>query len=207
MRRFWLTTGAVLLAAMLPAAAAIELVLEDGRVLRGEDLVRRGGMYELTTDEGTVIPIQVELVQSIGISLAGPQPDREAPSGIVYSKPRDLAGKKIDPPTTEEQLRVLGEPVRFRRSTIDPGWEPRSALGEDVTNFNPARWVVPPTDPYWAPESALGPDVTEFNPVEWAGSAEASYWYPRDGFESRTTLFEERSRSRSGQAGTDDPGS
>jgi hypothetical protein len=196
------------LVALAPALAGAELVLEDGQVLSGTSVERRGDLFHLELASGGVLPIPVELV--LELRLTGEEPaesesdpdevpaqpaptaegaEDEPASGMRRSEPRTLAGRPggAELRKPHEQLAVLGPPARFRRGVFDPVWRPSSDWGgpaTDVTQFNPARWYRPPIDPRWQPSSdyTRGSDVTQFNPVHWYRPPISSTWWPTDGF-------------------------
>ncbi len=164
-----------LLAALLATAVAMggaELVLLDGRVVRGESVKRDGDVYVLATESGDVT-MPADLVDRVKLSGEG----------------ETLAGIPVTPPTTEEQLRVLGKAAEFQKGAIDPTWTPTSAFdpGKDVLADGRSTWQKAPIDPTWIPVSAFDPskDVLADSRSTWQKAPIDSTWTPTDGFRKR----------------------
>lgn len=182
-------------AAVVATAAALggaELVLLDGRVLRGESLREDNGIYVLTTPSGD-LTMPVELVSVVRLTgPAEPKPPvmegiPEGPTGMRVGPPQTLAGAAFEPPTTEEQTRALGRSSQFQRSVVDPGWEPESDWNMDPdvqNNWAPSTWAKAPIDSTWAPRSAFdaSDDVLADSRSIWRKSPIDSTWTPTDGF-------------------------
>jgi hypothetical protein len=183
------------LAMLLPGAADVragaELVLVDGQVLSGSDVERtREGLYILTTTDGEVIPVPVDLVKKL-VLTGGEEP---APTGFKLAVAENLVGppEPFEPPRTREQLSAFGRaPARFREGAVDFNWTPGNALKPDVTEFNPVRWYKAPTNFIWEPKSAFtrSDDVTQFNPVNWRKAPTDPVWWPKDGFRRPATKW------------------
>jgi hypothetical protein len=177
-----------------PAAADVDLVLDDGQVLSGRDVELKDGQYLLELATGSVVALPLEVVREL--RLRGEKPDREstrseAPSGLRHAEPEVLAGppEPIPFPGRTEQLAAFrGGESRFARNVIDPFWQPRDGwLRPGNIGFNPARWYQAPIDATWTPQPAytVDSDVTNFSPVEWSKGALDPTWYPEDGFARR----------------------
>lgn len=168
--------------------AGAQLTLTDGTLLSGASVERtRDGVYLLTRD-GQVMTIPVELVKKL--HLTGE--DDPAPTAFRVAPGEVLVGTKVDPPRADEQLAAFGRPpAQFRRGAVDPYWNPRSALGPDVREFNPVRWFRAPTDPVWTPSSAFkaSKDATQFSPVRWFTAPTNPTWHPTSGFSPASTWF------------------
>jgi len=166
------------------AQAGAELVLLDGGVLKGEDLERtKDGLYLLTTSDGAVLTVPVALVK--GLRLTGGEDP--APSGMLLTGPRTVAGPDdpipVDSP--DKQLEAFGRPpAAFALATINPNYPLVSALGPDVSEFNPVRWYQTARSPEWTPTPAYrsSQDVTHFNPVRWYKAPTDASWKPTSGF-------------------------
>ena len=174
-----------------PVTGNASLTLTDGRVLEGREVRRDGDVYLLGLEGGAVIPVPVALVAEVGVraDAAEEAPETQAgpslPTGLTSAEPRILAGAPVEPPRTEDQLAVFGEPARFQqdivRSTLGPSyWVP----DPDEHNFNPSKWARAPTDPNWQPTSAFDPreDVLAGSRSTWQKGPVDSAWVPVDGW-------------------------
>ncbi len=184
-----------LLAAALATAIALggaELVLLDGRVLRGNSVRREGDIYVLTTDLGD-ITMPIDLVDRVRLTAPPePEPPRiegipEGPTGFRTGGPQTLAGTTVEPPTTAEQLAALGKPAEFRKSITDPTWTPKTDWNMDPetqNNFAPSTWAKPSIDPTWTPQSAFDArvDVLADRRSTWQKAPTDPNWKPTDGF-------------------------
>jgi len=200
----------LLLAVALPTAGDTELVLIDGRVLRGVDLSRRDGVYTLRLENGSEVAFPEELVEQvrlIGEEKPSPRytPDGyrlseaeelsgnsvpEGPSGLRSEESQTLAGKQVTPPRRDEQLAVFGEPAEFQKDIIDNRWVPESDWDMDPekgNNFAPSTWSKGVVDPTWKPESAFDADkdVLKNSRSTWSKSIVDSTWEPTDAFAKR----------------------
>jgi hypothetical protein len=201
-RKIRLAACLVVLLAPAIAPGETELVLHDGRVLTGTSARREGENYVLILEGGEVVTLPVELVESV--NLRG-RSERKAPTpyvyaepqtlagvdppGLVHAEPQTLAGRPVEPPSTSEQLEVLGPPARFQQDIIDPTWVPESDWNMDPSqnDFNPARWSKGVVDPTWQPQSGFDEDedVLAGSRSTWSKSPVDSTWEPTDGFKSR----------------------
>jgi len=184
LRKRALASLLILVAAAWLAAAETELILRDGRVLRGTELRRDGGNYVLTLESGDVITLPVELVEEV--VLSGREPPERTP-GLRYTEPETLAGRPVDPPRTSEQVEALGPPARFQKGVVDNRWEPESDWDMDPSennNFNPSTWAEGPVDSNWQPESAWDSreDVMKPGRSTFQKSIIDSEWTPTDSF-------------------------
>ena len=179
------------LAVALATAVALggaELILQDGRVLKGDSVRKDEDVYVLTTPTGEVT-MPVELVE--GVRLTGePEPPRpegipEGPTGFKVGKAETLAGNEVRPSTPEEQTRAIGSPSKFQPSVVDHEWHPTSALSdEDVLADSRSTWAPDIVDSEWTPTSAFDEkeDVLEGGRSTWAKSPIDHEWKPTDGF-------------------------
>jgi len=184
----------------IPCAGEVRLRLISGQVLEGTDVRREGGNYYLTMADGGVIPLPQELVAAV--ELVGkkkePPPEEEneevwPPTGLTKSKPQQLAGDPVAPPTPREQLGTLGEPSKFQEGIFDPYWHPESDWKNDPTNpnrndFAPSEWAESVIDPEWVPENAYPDDHIEFAPSEFKGNIIDPTWAPQDAFKKKTSF-------------------
>jgi len=174
------------------ALADAELVLSDGQILRGISVELRDDIYGLTLSDGNVLTIPSKLVREL--RLTGFEADDDVPATGMRSRgPEVLAGGKVEPPSTAEQLAVLGDPSTFRPGPIDPKWVPSSDWKNSPTlnDFNPAKWYRAPIDPTWKPTSdfTMRSDVTRFSPAGFTRNLLDPFWTPRDGFELRDAFW------------------
>lgn len=169
--------------------AAVELVLEDGQVLHGDDVRREGDAYLLSVGDGGVVPVPIPLVREVRLRAASPaQDDRPvAPSGLRSAEPTGLAGPEIDPPRTSAQLAVFSPPARFSNGVVDPRWHPTSDWNDDPiqnNNFAPSHWFKDVVDSTWEPQSAFDAkkDVLSRSRSTFRPSLMSNDWQPQDGF-------------------------
>jgi hypothetical protein len=192
--------------------AGATLTLQDGQVLKGLELKRKGNFYSLELETGGFITLPVEIVKEVTLSVEG-EPDGEpakknqaTSSAIARIRPgspdvdpdtgdtieagdSDAAGDPAPPllPKRHEQLEAFGKPPsRFRNSLVDPSWEPSSDWDLDPAgnHFNPSRWFTPSIDPYWRPEPSFDGSVDVFRGgrATWQRSIIDSSWTPSEGF-------------------------
>ncbi len=191
LRRLVLALVAGYLATAIAMGGA-ELVLVDGRVVKGESVRREGEIYVLTTETGDLtMPAElVDQVRLTGAAVPAPPPIEgipEGPTGIKAGGPQTLAGRPVEPATTGEQLAVFGKPAEFKQSTIDSTWTPKSDWNMDPetqNNWNPVTWAKSSIDPNWAPTSAYdaNKDVLADSRSTWQKPSIDSTWVPTDGF-------------------------
>ncbi len=191
LRRLVLALGAAYLATAVALGGA-ELVLVDGQVVRGESVRKEGDVYVLTTATGDVtMPVDlVDQVRLTGPSETAPPKIEgipEGPTGIEIGGPRTLAGRPVEPATTDEQLAVFGKPAEWQKSSIDPNWVPESDWNMDPgtqNNWNPSKWAQSSIDPNWTPTSAYDAkeDVLADSRSTWQQAPTDSNWVPTDGF-------------------------
>ena len=196
MKRLASLLPVVLVVALVGAASVVragaELVLLDGTKLVGTDVERtKDGDYVLTLKDDDVVAIPVALVAKISLT-GGKDP---APSGFKITIPGNLVGPKkpFEPPKTRDQLAAFGRSsAKFRKGAVPTDWTPANALGPDVTEFHPARWIKAPTDFNWTPTSAFSAsqDVTQFSPAKWRVPMLDPTWYPVNGFRPASRWFE-----------------
>lgn len=181
------------LAVVLATAVALggaELILQDGRVLKGDSVRRDDDVYVLTTPSGE-ITMPVELVDAVKLggepepAPAGFEGVPEGPTGIRVAKPGAIVGDEVRPPTPEEQTRAIGNPSKFQPSIVDHEWHPTSALSdEDVLADSRSTWAPDVVDSEWTPTSAFDEqeDVLADSRSTWAKPAVDTSWKPTDGF-------------------------
>jgi hypothetical protein len=183
---------ALLIASLLlwPAIQAdVELVFGTGDTIKGREVRRDGNDYVLTTfDGGTVrIPMsdvaEVRLVDRPKPPVEPEEPEEDwPPTGLTPSEPQVLAGDKVTPPRTSEQLEVLGEPSKFPQTSYDPTWRPKSALGPDALADSRSTFVESSYDPSWQPESAFEGNTLDDSRSTWQEAPSDPSWVPQDGF-------------------------
>lgn len=191
LRRSILAAAAALLA-VATAFPGSELVLVDGKVLRGESVRRDGDDYVLTTEIGEVtLPVelvsQVRLIETSRPETRGDEEAPKAPTGFVEDRPQQIAGKAVRPPSTEEQLRNAGRTSTFQKDIIDSRWEPSTDWNMDPetqNNWAPSTWAKDIVDTRWEPTSAFdaNKDVLADSRSTWKTSIIDSSWEPTDGF-------------------------
>jgi hypothetical protein len=175
---------AAAIAAAGPAIAGAQLLLRDGSTVAGVSVERRGELFLLKLEGGSIAAIPADNVKELRLQ---DDPDA-APSGVKLATPKALAGPSTEPVTTggaAELLAAFPKPVTAPRPPpIRTEWKPTDALaGRDVTQFRPARWYRAPIDATWTPTPAFTnrTDVTNFRPARWTKVIE-TVWVPKDGF-------------------------
>jgi hypothetical protein len=175
---------AVSIAAAAPALAGAQLVLRDGTTIEGVSVERRGELFLLKLEGGSIATIPADNVKELRLQ---DDPDA-APNGVKLATPKALAGPSTEPVTTggpAELLAAFPKPVTAPRPPpLRTEWKPTDALaGRDVSQFRPARWYRAPIDPTWTPTPAFTnrSDVSNFRPARWTKVIE-SVWVPKDGF-------------------------
>jgi len=183
----------------IPCAGEVRLHLSSGQVLEGTDVRREDGNYYLTMMDGGVIPIPQELVTSVELIGDKKEPPPEddkpvwPPTGFTPSKPQQLEGQAVTPPSRREQLEALGDPSKFQQGVFDPYWHPESDWKIDPTNpnrndFAPSEWTESIIDPDWVPENAYPEDHIEFAPSEFKENIIDPSWVPQDAFKKKTSF-------------------
>ncbi len=202
-----ITLSFLLLVAATAAPAGVEIVLQDGRVLKGATLELKDDNYlfELDGGQGT-LALPAGLVREIRFFDA-PEPDAfdaatgepvEPPVDELDRTPRNLVVDPADPapdtrrpdprtPPPAEQVRAFGRPpATFRPGAVDTVWRNEDVLGRntDATQFNPSRWYRPARSSEWSPTSAFDDRSAypSFNPSRWYRPRTRSTWFPRDAF-------------------------
>jgi hypothetical protein len=190
--------------------ADVEILLRDGRLLKGTDVRREGDLYLLQHESGTVLPLPLALVMEVRLLETGPSPEpppsvidpttgityrreaatlagsEERPPGLVPAGPQTLAG--LDPVlrTEAEQLAALGPAASFRHGVIDPTWIPGSDWLEpdpEAALWSYVRWRQGAVDASWQPRSGWGTeDVLEGSRASWSVAPLDASWQPRSGF-------------------------
>jgi len=181
-RRVLALLAVTLFAAVMQVSAETELVLRDGTILEGVDLVLVEGNYVLTLADGEAIILPLELVKSMRLSGTG-----EGPTGIRTGQPETLVGPTITPPARREQLETLGQPSRFKEQIVDNSWEPSSDWEMDPdkqNNFAPSSWPKDLIESVWRPKSAweANADVLAPGRTAWRRSIIDASWTPTEGF-------------------------
>ena len=180
--------AAWILALCFPAAfaagAPAALVLTDGRVIEGTEIVRQGESFLVTQEGGNTITFPVLLVKEIRIGDSG---SPKAPPGFDYSGPKTLAGpKELPSQDPRVQQRALGPPTRWSKDALDTSWVPTSPFDPDVDVLGPsrARWAKSAVDTTWVPKSVfdLSKDVLAGSRSTWSKDAVSTAWAPKDSF-------------------------
>jgi hypothetical protein len=188
-----------------PATRAdVEVVFLSGDTIRGTDVRRDGDDYALTTFDGSVIKIPMSDVLEVRLSgtpedvterqAVEEEDDEWWPSGgLTTGKPEVLAGEKVTPPKTSEQLEVFGEPSKFAEAPLDPTWRPKSALTGNVLKEFESTWTESSYDPNWEPENAYSGNTLDENRSTWQEAPYDPTWVPEDAFaeekEKRKSLW------------------
>ncbi|MCZ6649041.1 MAG: septal ring lytic transglycosylase RlpA family protein [Acidobacteria bacterium] len=212
MRRF-LALSMVVLALLLagvPAMAAFQLVLKNGRVLTGDDLEREPGKYVLIRDDGRRLTIEMDQVAELRIlgddvvMEDTPAPDTAAedeekpPPGVTVaggdlsnrltrSEPTTVGGS--DPPE-KPAARAQNLTGPAPGAPLAPGeWRPESDWPKNDPDWPTDGWISRGPDPTWTPQSdfATDPKANEFNPSTWSKPARDPTWHPTDGFRKTNT--------------------
>ena len=189
------------------AQGAAELLLNNGRVLRGTDLERQGSTYRLEMADGRKVTVPVSVVRQVrlpgdgggdrGATVAAADRSSEeshkpARSGTRTADAEMVAGQEAPPPPES----VLPPAAPQRRSTGE--WVPESDWpGENWAETEATggtEWGFA-ASPAWEPEPAFTEedDVSNFNPSRWM-KAPNSTWTPEDGFKKRQTSLTVASR-------------
>jgi hypothetical protein len=149
-------------------------------------------------ESGGVLTLPVGLVAEVRLSARGG--DANAPPGLTYSEPQQLAGPPVEPLRPSEAQAVFGEPSRFRPNIIDPNWQPESGFPEgDVLADSRSTWRNDIIDPNWQPESGFPEgDVLEGSRSTWRKSIVDNTWVPEDGFRKKKTSWELAGRALTG---------
>ncbi|MCZ6747071.1 MAG: hypothetical protein O7C74_07640, partial [Acidobacteria bacterium] len=158
MRRF-LALSMVVLALLLagvPAMAAFQLVLKNGRVLTGDDLEREPGKYVLIRDDGRRLTIEMDQVAELRIlgddvviedtpapdTAAEDQDEEKPPPGVT------LAGGDLSDRLTRSQPTTVGGADPPEKP--DAGPEKPAARAQNLTGPAPGAPLAPGE---WRPES------------------------------------------------------
>ena len=180
--------AAWVLALWLPAAyaagAPASLVLTDGRVIEGTEIVRQGESFLVTQEGGNTVTFPALLVKEIRV---GDPATPKAPPGFDISGPKTLAGPKVLPSQDpRDQQRALGPPTRWSKDALDTSWVPTSPFDPDVDVLGPSRsrWAKSAVDTTWVPKSAfdLSKDVLAGSRSTWSKDAVSTTWAPADSF-------------------------
>ena len=165
-----------------PVRSQSELELIDGRILTGTSVRRDGAQYLLEQENGTVIPVPVELVARVRLIVEG-DPDREDPNESTQ-----VAGAPVKVPDRNDQLGVFDHPSEFQEDVVDHSWAPSSDWNMDPAtqnNFAPSEWQEDVVDHSWEPTSAWDKDedVLADSRSSWQKSSIDSSWTPTSGFD------------------------
>jgi len=182
MRRLLLTLAIV--AAPGVALASASLVLTDGRVIAGTDVVRQGDAFVLTLVDGSTASFPVELVKEMRFE-DGDSP--KSPPIFDYGPPKTLAGPtKMPSQDQRDQLRNLGPSTRWSKDAVDTTWTPTHAFDPDVDVLGPSRsrWAQSVVDTTWVPKSVfdLSKDVLAPSRSTWVKDVLSTTWAPADSF-------------------------
>jgi hypothetical protein len=179
----------LLLAASGQAHGLVTLVLTDGQVIVGDEVVRKGNDVIVTMFDDSVLVLPAAAILETQLSEVGeplaeepivPEPEEEA------EEPRVLAGRRLEFPKSAEQLAVFGDPPALQRDVVNTRWRPSSDWRMDPENnqFAPSTWRPSPVDSSWTPVSAFdsGRDVLASGRSTWRKNVIDNSWTPHDGF-------------------------
>ncbi|GEM_PF-4378048 len=192
-----------------PLFAGATLTLQDGQVLKGTDLQRKGSFYILHLATGGFITLPVDVVKEFALTDEGEPDGAPALKNQATGSPvqRILPDRRTEseeetadesPPETappvlpgrQDMIDPLGKKSSvFRNGVVDPNWTPSSDWDMDTerNNFRPTRWSESPLDPSWNPTSWFSdrPDSFDGRSVHWQRSVVDNGWTPSDGFQGR----------------------
>lgn len=197
----------------VPALADAELVLQDGKVLKGREVKRVGNLYNLTLESGDVATFPIEFVREVRLSAKQRDPDfyglqraepatlageSARPKGVLVEQPRVLAGTNVKPITPAEATAALGPPAKWQKGVINPEWRPTSDWDnnpETTNNFAPSTWAKGTIDPNWEPTSGF-PDkpLLPENPSRWQQAPINPQWEPEDAFKKKDDSSKNKSQ-------------
>ena len=184
MRSFLLIVVAFL--AAIPAWSGAAVVLQDGQVLEGVDVRRQGEEVLLTIDGGNVITLPASIVKEIRLTGDGSKEKTPPPTAFRNEGPEVLAGNKVEPPKTSDQLAKAGSQSRFQNDVVGSNWQPSTDWDMDPSNndFAPSTWSRGPVDSNWEPDSAFDAreDVLADRRSGWQKSIVDPTWAPEDSF-------------------------
>jgi hypothetical protein len=195
--------ASIVLAALiaLPALAGAELVLQDGQVLKGESIERKGDLYELVLPGGGRLPVPAGLVRQIHLSGDGSAVDVSIKPA---APPKAKTASKTKPPaktakaaTPKPAPRAPGGLTAAPPQTLagPPGPVRPPELKEQLGVMRNNRSVFAPSviNPGFTPHSDwdLSLGRNEFRPSRWAPSVIDPNWSPRPAYttESDVTGF------------------
>jgi hypothetical protein len=191
------------------AHADAELLLSDGRVLRGVDVKLEGGFYLIELETGEIAAIPASLVRKVHLlgtrtteegttvgtatDVARPAADQDPISRFVETRPgwqrgdpKDLAGAPWRLHDAQRQTAVLGPPARFQRSPLPFRFKPVHAWDRSINVLaaNRSKWQGTSLDPVWKPESAFDhrTDVLAASRSTWPRAPRATSWNPSNSF-------------------------
>jgi hypothetical protein len=178
-----------LLGACGQALALVTLILTDGQVVVGDEVVRKENDVVVTMFDGSVLVLPAAAIAETQLSEVGEPPAEEpieAPTGMRSAEPEVLAGRRVELPKSGEQLAVFGDPPTLQGDVVNTRWRPGSDWRLDPSNneFAPSSWRRGPVDTGWVPVSAFdaGRDVLAANRSTWRKNIIDNSWIPRDGF-------------------------
>jgi hypothetical protein len=169
--------------ANLPALAGASIVLSDGRVIQGIELLRDGDSYVMTMEGGNKAAFPAALVKEIRLEDDAPKP----PAPFDFTKPKTLAGpSKLPSQDPKDQFKVLGPPTRWSKSALDTTWAPKDAYDPnmDVLAGSRSTWPKNAVDTTWTPTDAYAhsKDVFAWSHSTWAKDVVDTTWMPTDGW-------------------------
>jgi len=168
---------------------AVEIVLDDGQVIKGTDVRRDGDLYIIDLESGGLFTVPFSLVHQVRL-IEDDKPKR-SPEGWTYAEPQQLAGTPVEPLRPSDAQAALGEPSRFQPNVIDPNWRPESGFpDEDVLAGSRSTFRESIIDPSWKPKSAFPEkDVLKGNRSTFQESVVDNTWVPEDGFKRKKTAW------------------
>src|SRR5262245_16644459 len=117
-----------LLGLLSPLLAGAAIVLTDGQVIRGSEVVRQGDSYLVRMEGGSAVSVRGGLGKEVRVE--DDAPPKSAYDGIYETTPKTLAGP---PPSNypsqdpKDQLKVFGPPTRWSDNAVDTTWTPTNA--------------------------------------------------------------------------------
>ena len=153
MRRILRILIVVLALSLAVALADVELVLQNGEILRGTDVRRDGDNYVLTTEDGGAITLPLPIVEQVRLIEQDPviephnlDPEQEQPrTGLQTGGPTQLAGGPVQPSNPREQTAAIGDASEFIEITRSDSMEPSYwDIDHDVLADSRSTWMQPP---------------------------------------------------------------
>ena len=164
------------------------LTLTDGRTFEGKSVRRDGDLYLLELPSGDVVSLPVAIVETVGLKSPPRSATPPAPQpGVQVGDAQVLAGQPVAPPSTGDQLAVLGKPSEFQGDPVRSNYRDNTwQMDPSQHNWAPSTWAKDVVDTHWEPTSGFkDEDVLEGSRSEFAKSPINNSWQPTDGFAKR----------------------